>query len=68
MVITGGLREIAFEQIGFDESRLIGDAFFRGIALRQLDHLGVVFDAHALAPRFAAVMTVRPSPEPRSIT
>ena len=37
-----------------------------GVALRQGDHVGVVLDAHACAPRLAAAIAMRPSPEPRS--
>src|SRR6185503_13342063 len=41
----GGLGEVGLEQVRLHELRALGDAFFRGVALRQLDHVGVVLDA-----------------------
>ena len=51
----------------FANVALAGHAGGLRVLLRQRDHVGVVFDALGTRPRLAAVMTVRPSPEPRSI-
>ena len=40
----GRLAEIGFEQVGLQKIRLAGHARLLGVAFRQLDHVGVVFD------------------------
>ena len=44
------LREVGLEEIGLHEVRLAGDAGGRGVPLRQLDHVRVVFDALRTEP------------------
>ena len=67
--MTGRLREVGLEEVGLHERRLVGDAgLLRRSASRARPCPGCIRCPWRVAPRLAAVMTVRPSPEPRSIT
>ena len=69
MVMTCAFEKSVSKRSALTNVALVGDTRRGGVLLRQLHHVRVVFDAHArVAPRLAAVMTVRPSPEPRSMT
>ena len=45
MVITVAFEKSVSNRSAFMKLRLLADAFLGGVALRQLDHVGVVFDA-----------------------
>ena len=65
----GRLADVGGEKILGHESHAVRHARRGGILGRLLDERRIDFDADAAAPYFfAAVMTIRPSPDPRSYT
>ena len=64
----GGLREVALEDVGLGEGGLLGHARPRRRCASRTPPCRGCTRCRGRAPRLAAVITVRPSPEPRSIT
>ena len=62
----GGLGEIGLEEIGLDEGDMTGEVGLARVPGRLLDELRVDLDAPRAPYFWAAVMTIRPSPDPRS--
>jgi hypothetical protein len=57
--------EIGLEHVGLHECLSITDPFLGRGALRQRDQVGLNSTPRPWAPRFAAAITLRPSPDPR---
>ena len=65
----GRLRDVGRVHVAFDELRLVGDARFLPPACATAPPCpGCIRRRRARAPRLAAAMMLRPSPEPRSMT